>query len=140
MYARPRGHRMTDVSASHAIGRIAAPILLVHGSADVIVPPDHLERLARLAPSGTETYVVAGGGHSWLYEKEGFRRTVAGFLARTLGGPLTPDDAADRAAETDARRIVEPDERRDFSAVEEAPRVSRLAAELAGLRRGAEHD
>ncbi len=135
MYAQPRGHRIADVSASHVIRHVTVPILLVHGADDVIVPPDHLDRLARRAPEGTETYIVAGGGHSWLYEDAGFRRTVAAFLARSLGGRLTPDEAAERAAAFDARRLVEPDEGGDFSAVEEAPRSTRLAAEIAGLRR-----
>ncbi|HLA17245.1 MAG TPA: alpha/beta hydrolase [Candidatus Limnocylindrales bacterium] len=135
VYAKPRGHRIEDISASRAIARIAAPILLVHGAVDTVIPPDHLKRLAGHAPVGTKTYLVEGGGHSWLYEDAGFRRTVAAFLAASLGGRLTPEQAAERAAAVDARRMVEAVDRRDFSAVEEAPRPSLLAAEIAGLRR-----
>jgi pimeloyl-ACP methyl ester carboxylesterase len=140
VYARPRGHRLADVSAARAVARIDVPILLAHGSADAVVPLDHLERLARLAPEGTETFIVDDGAHSWLYEDEGFRRAVAGFLARSLEGPLDPAEAAARAAAVAAERIPEPTEPRDFRAVEEAPRPSRLAAEIAGLRRWVARD
>jgi pimeloyl-ACP methyl ester carboxylesterase len=140
VYARPRGHRVADLSAAHAVGRVDVPLLLVHGSADDIVPPDHLDRLARLAPDGAESYIVEGGGHSWLYEDPGFRRTVASFLARSLGGSLSPEEAADRAAAVEASRIVEPEGTRDFRALEQAPSTARLAAEIAGLRRWTTRD
>jgi pimeloyl-ACP methyl ester carboxylesterase len=128
VYARPRGHRIEDVSAAAAIQRITIPILLIHGAADTVVPFDHLERLARLAPAGTETYVVEDGGHSWLYEDAGFRRTVAEFLARTLDGDTPAHRAAERAAALAVERIVEASEPHDFQAVEQAPRPSRLVA------------
>jgi dipeptidyl aminopeptidase/acylaminoacyl peptidase len=140
VYARPRGHRVADVSAARAVARIEVPILLAHGSADAVVPLDHLGRLARFAPAGTETFIVDEGAHSWLYEDEGFRRAVAGFLARNLGGALEAGEAANRAAAVAAERIPEPTEPRDFRAVEEAPRPSRLAAEIAGLRRWVARD
>ena len=38
------------------------------------------------------------GGHTWLYEDEGYRREIASFLARELAGPLSPEAAADAAA------------------------------------------
>jgi pimeloyl-ACP methyl ester carboxylesterase len=140
VYARPRGHRIEDVSAAAAIQRITIPILLIHGAADTVVPFDHLERLARLAPAGTETYVVEDGGHSWLYEDAGFRRTVAEFLARTLDGDTPAHRAAERAAALAVERIVEASEPHDFQAVEQAPRPSRLAAEIAGMRRWVARD
>jgi hypothetical protein len=67
--------------------------------------------------------VVEEGRHSWLHEFELYRRTVASFLARSLDGPYSPDEAADRAAAAPALRIPEPEE--EFTAV---------AAEPGGLR------
>lgn len=108
VYLRPRGHVVADISASQALRRINAPVLLVHGSEDAVVPATHLGRLLRVTEAAghpAETLVLEGGQHSWLYEFPAYRRTVAGFLARVLGGPLAPDEAAARAEAIDARRV-----------------------------------
>src|SRR5206468_9187251 len=108
VYLRPRGHRVAEISAAKALRRIAAPILLVHGSDDAVVPFGHLARLAAIGSARDEpieTLAIAGGQHSWLYEFPVYRRTVAAFLARALGGPLTPEEAAARAEAVDARRL-----------------------------------
>ena len=110
VYLRPRGHRVADISASDALRRIESPILLVHGSDDAVVPAGHLERLTAIGAERThpvETLLIDGGQHSWLYEYPLYRRTVAGFLARALGGPLAPDEAAARAEAVDARRLLD---------------------------------
>jgi pimeloyl-ACP methyl ester carboxylesterase len=126
VYLRPRGHDVNEVSAAAAIARYEGPVLLAHGDEDSVVPVGHLERLAAAGrstrdddpdPAPLETLVVRGGQHSWLYEDPGYRRAVASFLARSLGGPYTPDEAADRAEAADARRI--PDAETAFEAVEE---------------------
>jgi alpha-beta hydrolase superfamily lysophospholipase len=108
VYLRPRGHRVADISASDALRRIACPVLLIHGTEDAVVPVSHLGRLARVTEAAghpAETLVIEGGQHSWLYEFPVYRRTVAAFLARALGGPLAPDEAAARAEAVDARRL-----------------------------------
>ncbi|MHB8672980.1 MAG: alpha/beta hydrolase family protein [Candidatus Limnocylindrales bacterium] len=114
VYLRPRGHAVRALSASRAITRYEGPILLVHGSADAVVPVSHLERLARAARGGgarrVETLIVEGGQHSWLHEHESYRRAVAAFLADAFGGPLSPTEAADRAAAVPAPRLAEADE------------------------------
>lgn len=116
IYLRPRGHDVAEISATAAIARYDGPILLAHGTDDTVVPASHTARLAaaaRAARAGdpvaaeVETLLVEGGHHSWLYEDPGYRRTVARFLARELGGPLDPDDAAERAAATQAERIID---------------------------------
>jgi uncharacterized protein len=138
VYLRPRGHRVDDISAATAIARYDGPILLAHGSDDAVVPPSHLERLAararmtragRADPAAVETLVIPGGQHSWLYEDAGYRRTVAAFLAKALGGPLTPSEAADAAASTDAMRI--PDGEAAFAAVETTAGGFRTLAQVA---------
>jgi alpha-beta hydrolase superfamily lysophospholipase len=107
VYLRPRGHWIVRTSATEALRRIAAPILLVHGSDDAVIPVSHLRRLERV-PTGSgepaEALEIVGGQHSWLYEFPIYRRTVAAFLARSLGG-LDPEIAAARAEAVDARRL-----------------------------------
>jgi len=122
VYVRPRGHRVARISASEALRTIDRPILLVHGSDDIVVPVAHLHQLAavaRRAGRKVETLVVNGGHHSWLYEFPEYRRAVASFLARTLGGPLPVDVAGEIAARTDARRL--PDTPRPETAVQREP-------------------
>lgn len=138
VYLRPRGHTVTDISAANAIARYRGPVLLSHGDDDQVVPRTHLDRLAaaaRAARAGVpdaapvETLVIPGGQHSWLYESPVYRAAVARFLARSLGGPLDPDAAAEVAAATDATRI--PDGEARFSAVDETPGGLRTLAQVA---------
>lgn len=147
VYLRPRGHGVADVSATRAIARFRGPILLAHGSDDGVVPLAHMERLAKAARAGretardgrdgrhgqapgpVETFVVAGGQHSWLYEDPGYRRVVARFLAEALGGPMSPEDAGAIAAATPTSRI--PDGEAKFSAVSETQSGFRTLAQVA---------
>ena len=118
VFVRPRGHALRAISARHAVERYSGPLLIAHGRDDSVMPVEHADRLARAAldsrrgsprPAAVELLVVEGGAHSWSYEDEAYRRTVAAFLARELGGPLSPEAAADAAAATDARRLPEPE-------------------------------
>ncbi len=139
VFVRPRRHDVRSISAARAAARYRGPMLLVHGELDDVVPVAHLGRLADAARAGrrtdagaspVETHVVPGGGHSWLYEDEAYRRTVAAFLARALGGPLSPEEAAERAAAVDARRLPDPERR--FSAVAPTHVRLRTLAEVVG--------
>ena len=134
VYLRPRGHRVSDISARRAIADYRGPILLAHGEDDVVVPRRHFDRLrsallhARLgdeAAGPALELLVPGGQHSWLYEFEHYRRVVARFLAEALGGPYDPDEAADRAGAVQARRL--PDGETPFHAVGEGTGARRLA-------------
>jgi uncharacterized protein len=132
VYLRPRGHRVADISATAALHRIAVPVLLVHGTEDTVVPVNHLDRLARIVTAGgppIERLVIDEGQHSWLYEFPVYRRTVAAFLARALGGPLAPEEAAARAEAVDARRL--PDTVRPPTQIEQEPGGFRSLARLA---------
>jgi dipeptidyl aminopeptidase/acylaminoacyl peptidase len=122
VYLRPRGHRVQRISASAALRRIDAPILLVHGTDDIVVPVGHLDRLATVAAAAgrqVETLRIVGGHHSWLYEFPEYRRTVATFLARSLGGPLAPEAAGDAAGAVPAERL--PDTPRPDTAIQREP-------------------
>ena len=138
VYLRPRGHRVPDINATAAIARYRGPVLLAHGDGDAVVPRHHLDRLAAaaraarttdIAPAPVETVVVAGGQHSWLYEDPGYRRDVATFLARALGGPFPPKEAGRVAEATPAERI--PDGEARFGAVAQTPGGFRTLASVA---------
>jgi uncharacterized protein len=132
VYLRPRGHRVRAVSATAALLAHDRPVLLIHGTADDVVPPVHLGRLLAAADGAgrpVESLVVEEGRHSWLHEFEVYRRTVAAFLAGSLGGPYSPAEAADRAAAVAALRIPEPEER--FAALETTPGGFRSLTALA---------
>jgi uncharacterized protein len=123
VFLRPRGHTPGEVSASRAVREIAAPVLLVHGDEDRVVPSGHLARLAAIRRAArpdavTETLTVHGGHHSWLFEFPEFRATVARFFTASLGGPLSPDAAALAAASVPAARLPEPER---LTALDEEP-------------------
>ena len=138
VYLRPRGHQVPDISATAAIARYRGPVLLAHGADDEVMPVGHLTRLADAAREArandpdaapVETLIVDGGQHSWLYEDERYRRTVARFLTVACGGPLEPDAAEEIAAATQAARI--PDAETGFAAVEDTYGGLRTLAQVA---------
>jgi pimeloyl-ACP methyl ester carboxylesterase len=138
VYHRPRGHRVADISAAAAIARYAGPVLLAHGTDDSVVPAGHMDRLAAAARSTrrddpeaaeVETLLVQDGLHSWLYEDPGYRRAVAGFLARALRGPFDPATAAELAAAIPAERIPEGEAK--FTATDDTPGGLRTLARVA---------
>ena len=137
VYLSPRGHTVADISATRAIARYEGPVLLAHGDADQVVPFNHMARLAaaarstRVGPDAApvETLEISGGQHSWLYEEPIYRASVARFLTTALGGPLTPEEAADIAAATHAERV--PDGESRFAAVAATPGGFRTLARVA---------
>lgn len=62
------GHRFDAIAPGTTIRRIQAPVLLVHGLEDTVVPPWHGQVLAR-ARSGTRLMGLPGVGHN---DPEGF--------------------------------------------------------------------
>lgn len=81
MYVDERGPR--DLSA--LADRVRAPVLLMHGSADTVIPVAHSRELAELMP--TATYVeVPGAGHDPLTEPDPANRLI-GFLTDIASQP-----------------------------------------------------
>jgi alpha-beta hydrolase superfamily lysophospholipase len=114
VYLQPRGHTVASISATHAARAIRVPVMLVHGTDDGVVPVGDLARLAAARRDArpeavTETLTVEGGRHSWLYEFPEYRAAIGRFLARSLGGPLDPDEAARVAAAVPAVRLPDPE-------------------------------
>jgi pimeloyl-ACP methyl ester carboxylesterase len=63
-----------------ALARLAAPVLVLAGGYDVVLPPDRAAEYAALFPRG-ELAVQPGAGHfPWLDDPAWFVRTVARFL------------------------------------------------------------
>ncbi|MEO5965564.1 MAG: hypothetical protein ABIR11_08870, partial [Candidatus Limnocylindrales bacterium] len=123
VYLRPRGHTMRSISATEAVRAIEQPVMLVHGTDDGVVPVTDLARLAAARRAArpaalTETLVVEGGRHSWLYEFPAYRAAIGRFLTRTLGGSLTPDAAAAIARAVPAIRPPDPER---LTALDEEP-------------------
>lgn len=59
----PGGEGLDRVDPLAAVARVHAPILLVHGDEDRLVPPRFTERLAAALPPHSEVWNVAGAGH-----------------------------------------------------------------------------
>jgi hypothetical protein len=89
--------------------------LLIHGAQDHGVPVAHAGLIERAAlearepdDSPVEVLILPDFGHRWLYESEGCRRKTAAFFAASLGGPMTPTEAGERAAACVVERPADP--------------------------------
>jgi hypothetical protein len=128
VFLQPRGHTVASVSASRAIETYRGPVLLINGTDDRVVPPNHQDRLARAAREArasdadagpVQVLTIPGGHHSWLYEFPTYRATIGRFLAESLGGPVEPDEAGRLASAVPAVRL--PEDAAGFSALEGEP-------------------
>ena len=64
------------------IGRIRAPLLVVHGARDKIVPTRYGRRLFAAAPEPKELFILEGGTHNDLYDHPRVAERVIAFLRR----------------------------------------------------------
>ncbi len=74
------------------IGKVRAPILIVHGENDEIVPFQHGRRLFEAAPEPKELYVVKGAHHNDLYLVGGtaYLDVLGRFLGRLREDRASP--------------------------------------------------
>jgi pimeloyl-ACP methyl ester carboxylesterase len=74
-------------SADYPLERIAVPTLVVHGTADKMVPfAQHAQPLAARIP-GAELLAIEGGEHVAIFtHRDEVQRRVCGFLARHASG------------------------------------------------------
>lgn len=64
------------------LGRLAPPVLLIAGGADLYVPPPAMREVAARIP-GAQLVVMPGAGHSAPWERpDDFNRAVLGFIGR----------------------------------------------------------
>jgi pimeloyl-ACP methyl ester carboxylesterase len=78
-------------TTAYPLEQIRVPALIVHGTADQMVPyVEHAEPLAQRIP-GAELCAIAGGEHMAIFtHRDTIQRRVAAFLARHVPGPASP--------------------------------------------------
>ena len=81
--------QMAAVSAFDAydrLGGMTAPTLVIHGDADVLIPPAN-GRLLQERISGSEMVAIPGAGHMFWWEKPlEAARAITEFLSRVPAG------------------------------------------------------
>jgi pimeloyl-ACP methyl ester carboxylesterase len=80
---RAIGQRFDEFAPRNRIPLAQAPILLVHGALDEVVPIENLRQLAAARPDA-EVLIAADGGHSDLERFLPHARDITGFLGRHL--------------------------------------------------------
>ncbi|WP_417310126.1 alpha/beta hydrolase [Devosia sp.] len=64
---------------------VTEPVFVAHGTADSTIPVEHGEAVHRLAPNKDELLIVAGGGHSDLWDR-GLWAAAQVFFSRADSG------------------------------------------------------
>jgi len=77
------GHRFTEFSPIHTIGRVNAPILLLHGQRDTTVPISDAHRLHAQAPDHTTLLILPEADHNSVEELPGASPALLSFLHDT---------------------------------------------------------
>lgn len=80
---RTIGFRFDDIAPRERIGLVEAPVMLVHGGADITITPRHFEELVSRAPDA-ETLLVEEADHASLDAFEPHIHRILGFLAQHL--------------------------------------------------------
>jgi len=95
-----------DASAEVAITQTVAPVLLLHGLDDLVIPPEHSLRIYAAAEQPSKLVFLPGAGHFgvwWDADGEVARHSLAWLdehLAPAVNPPLTTDRAGVDARET----------------------------------------
>jgi pimeloyl-ACP methyl ester carboxylesterase len=72
----------SDADIPRALARTRAPVLFLHGEADMWLSPDHSRQLVRLAPPGSRLILVPRDNHVSLpLQIEPFEKDVLGWFA-----------------------------------------------------------
>ena len=87
------GHRFAAIAPMHSVCRITCPILLVHGTADSVVPIADAHALLASCPNPTITLLeVADAGHASVDKIEAHGKDLLDFL-QTHGFSVNPTPA-----------------------------------------------
>lgn len=81
------GARLDELAPENNIARVAAPVLLVHGAHDTVVPASHAQRLCASSRGRAELWIVPRRGHSDVHLEPRFFEKVVAFLAQEDGKP-----------------------------------------------------
>lgn len=80
---RTIGYRFETFAPRNRLPQVKAPVLLVHGDSDPVVPISDLHELSAVRPEA-DVVVVENGGHSDLAPFEPYVDQITGFLAKHL--------------------------------------------------------
>jgi fermentation-respiration switch protein FrsA (DUF1100 family) len=86
------GYRFADVRPIDAAPAIAPrPLLLIHGSADTIIPIEHARRIYAAAGQPKQLWIVEGAAHCGAYfaDRPTYIERVAAFFAHALDRPFS---------------------------------------------------
>jgi pimeloyl-ACP methyl ester carboxylesterase len=73
---------ITTFSSYDRLGEIKAPTLVIHGNADVLVPPENGKIIHERIP-GSQMYTIERAGHCFFWEKpEEASRVIVEFLSK----------------------------------------------------------
>jgi uncharacterized protein len=75
---------VTRLDPVRSAARLRAPLLLVHGDADAVIPVSVSRRVAAAAGPRTRLVIERGAGHDFLDRRPRLVRLAAAFLARRL--------------------------------------------------------
>jgi uncharacterized protein len=86
---RMSGVSLEDARTVDAIRRTRASCLLLHGTADALLPPRHAHALAAAASPQSQLLLLEGENHDTIFaDRSGeLRRQSVGWFDRWLGGP-----------------------------------------------------
>jgi fermentation-respiration switch protein FrsA (DUF1100 family) len=71
------------------ITRVDEPVLILHGTADVVVPVEHGKNLFEAAREPKSLEIIEGGGHSDLWDRGLWEKVLAFLKAQGLGEAAT---------------------------------------------------
>lgn len=86
------GARFDEIAPLFVVDRIKAPLMLVQGGEDQVIPMADFDRLSEVAPPGTRSLLVDDGVHDRLDEYLPYVGDIVAFLHTTVG------EAADASA------------------------------------------
>ncbi|WP_288900838.1 alpha/beta hydrolase [uncultured Sneathiella sp.] len=69
------------------IGEVRAPILIIHGTEDKVIPFEEGEKLATLAPKGTAFIKIEGAGHNNLGQYDDIKMATSFFTKALAANP-----------------------------------------------------
>ena len=84
--AQIAGFDVNEANPLKAIAAMKTPVLLVHGTADRHLPPEHSRRLHAAAPDHSELVLMEGDGHLtlWIRHFEELRGRTVAWLGEKL--------------------------------------------------------
>jgi len=93
------GARLDVIAPEQQIPGIEAPVLLVHGDHDIVVPVDHGRRLVAAGSANVELLVLPGRGHSDCNDDELFWPRVKACLDHAFSRVAYPQESAMQSVE-----------------------------------------